>query len=176
MFPVFNMLCSEDDFFIISCGWFILHCLQKKMKKRRQHRYWVRSLLTRRENNGAAEMLTQLKADDFGLHGELRSSFHNFVRMSSTDFENLINLIGAKIYKQNTNYRDAISVNDRLAITLRFLATGDSYQSLMYLCKVSASSISRIVPEVCSALCEGLHDYIKVRTYIQNNATTTLLR
>lgn len=84
--------------------------------------------------------------------------------MSSTDFENLINLIGAKICKQNTNYRDAISVKDRLAITLRFLATGDSYQSLMYLCKVSTSSISRIVPEVCSALCEVLQDYIKVIT------------
>ncbi|CAH2018576.1 unnamed protein product [Acanthoscelides obtectus] len=32
----------------------------------------------------------------------------------------------------------------------------------MYLCKASASSISRIVPEVCSALCEGLKDNIKV--------------
>lgn len=100
--------------------------------------------------------------DDIRLNGELRSSFHNFVRMSSSDFEELINLIGHKISKQNTNFRDSVSVNDRLALTLRFLATGDNYQSLMYLCKISVTSISRIVPEVCDALNEVLQEYIKV--------------
>ncbi|CAH2015154.1 unnamed protein product [Acanthoscelides obtectus] len=40
----------------------------------------------------------------------------------------------------------------RLAITLRYLATGDSFQSLHFLFKVSPQLISTIVPEVCKAL------------------------
>lgn len=107
--------------------------------------------------------MTELQNDDVELHGELRSSFHNFMRMSASDFENLIVLISKKVAKQNTNFRDSISVKDRLAVTLRFLATGDSYQSLTYLSKISVSSISRIIPEVCDALNEVLQDYIKVK-------------
>lgn len=107
-------------------------------------------------------MINNLRKDDLGINGELRSSFKNFVRISSADFEYLIQLVGPKIFKQNTNYRDAISVTDRLAITLRFLATGDSFQSLMYLFKVSTTTISRIVPEVCSVLFEELCHFIQV--------------
>ncbi|KOB52198.1 Clathrin coat assembly protein [Operophtera brumata] len=48
--------------------------------------------------------------------------------------------------------RKAIPVVTRLAITLRFLATGDSYKSLSYLFRVSDSSLSAIIPEVDVAL------------------------
>ena len=48
-----------------------------------------------------------LSTDDVGLNRELRSSFHNFTRMSSADFELLINLLGPKIAKKNTNYGEA---------------------------------------------------------------------
>lgn len=82
--------------------------------------------------------------------------------MSSADFEYLINLVGDRISKKDTNYRQAIPVKERLAITLRFLATGDSYHSLMYVFKVSKQSISVIVPEVCEALIDVLKNYIKV--------------
>jgi len=36
----------------------------------------------------------------------------------------------------------------RLAITLQFLSSGDSYHSLMYMFKISKQSILQIVPEV----------------------------
>lgn len=129
-------------------------------KRKRQHRYWVRSLLSKRVNDGAIQLMNDIQNDYIGLHGELCSSFHNFLRMFSSDFEELITLIGGKVAKLNTNFRDSISVKDRLAVTLRFLATGDSYQSLMYLCKISVTSISRIIPIVCDALNEVLNDYI----------------
>nr|CAI5842894.1 unnamed protein product [Callosobruchus analis] len=56
----------------------------------------------------------------------------------------------------------------RLAITLRFLATGDSYKSLMYLFQVSYSTISLIVPEVCEAISSVLKDYIKWKDVARN--------
>ncbi|KAB0803148.1 hypothetical protein PPYR_00118 [Photinus pyralis] len=59
--------------------------------------------------------------------------------------------------------REAISAKHRLIITLRFLATGNSYRSLMYDFRVSESIISQIVPQVCAAIYKNLKsDYLKV--------------
>lgn len=49
----------------------------------------------------------------------------NFTRM--TDFEHLVSLISLKVKRMDTNMREVITVKERLALTLRFLATGDSY-------------------------------------------------
>jgi hypothetical protein len=66
----------------------------------------------------------------------------------------------------------------KLAITLRYLATGDSFTSLMYLFKAGFTScvpqslfrskqfISSMLPGVLKAIIEGLQDYVKVRTLI----------
>ena len=86
-------------------------------------------------------------------------------RVSVIEFEYLLTLIGPTIAKRDTNYRDAIPVHERLAVTLRFLATGDSFTSLMYMFKISKQSISLIVIEVCSVLNEALREYIQVDTY-----------
>ena len=56
------------------------------------------------------------------------------------------------IEKKNTVIRDAITVHDRLCVTLRLLASGCSYQDLMYSFRITVSSISKIIPEVCEAL------------------------
>lgn len=101
-------------------------------------------------------LLNDMQFDENILH------FQNFTRMSSEDFELLISLIGPKVGKQDTNMRSAVTVKIRLAVTLRFLATGDSYTSLQYLFKISKQIISKIIPEICVALIEVLKTYVKV--------------
>ncbi|CAH1963709.1 unnamed protein product [Acanthoscelides obtectus] len=68
------------------------------------------------------------------------------------------------ISKHDTDFREAIPAKFRLAITLRFLASGDSYKSLHYLSKVSVPMISKIIREVCQALNEVLKDQVKMPT------------
>nr|CAI5824737.1 unnamed protein product [Callosobruchus analis] len=81
--------------------------------------------------------------------------------MSRIDFENLLKLVTLHIQRQNTNSHDSISPRMRLAITLRFLATGDTYKSLMNLFQVSYSTISLIMSHVCEAISSISKDYIK---------------
>ncbi|KAI8423975.1 hypothetical protein MSG28_002640 [Choristoneura fumiferana] len=86
--------------------------------------------------------------------------------MDSTTFEYLLEKVAPIIKKNDTHFRPAISPAEKLMVTLRFLATGDSYQSLMYLFRISASTISLFVPEVCLAIYTALKEYIK-RMYSQ---------
>lgn len=83
------------------------------------------------------------------LVAEPSGEFHKFTRMSLTDFEYLLSQISSKISKQDTQLREAIPARIRLALTLRYLATGDDFQSLHFLFKISPQLISNIIPEVC---------------------------
>jgi hypothetical protein len=83
--------------------------------------------------------------------------------MTTTDFEVLLQMAGSSIATTNIKFRDSVKPVTRLAVTLRFLASGDSYTSMTYTLKISKQLISEIVPEVCRYLNEALSDYIKVR-------------
>ena len=50
--------------------------------------------------------------------------------------------------------RTPIDPEIKLAITLRFLATGQSYESLMYQFRVHSSTIEKFSPVVCSKIYE----------------------
>lgn len=78
----------------------------------------------------------------FEMMSKKSGEFTNFCRMSLADFEFLLAKIEPMIKKKQTRLRIPIPPKIRLAITLRYLATGDSYRSLHYLFKVSASAIS----------------------------------
>lgn len=100
------------------------------------------------------------------LH-EPSGEFDNFCRMTFTDFEILLSKISPIISKQDTDFREAIPAKFRLIMTLRFLASGDSYRSLHYLFKVSKASISGIIREVSRALNEVLKDEVKVVIFLR---------
>lgn len=66
--------------------------------------------------------MTDLKIQDI-------QGFKNFVRMSTTDFEVLLNMTAQYYTLKDTNFREAVTPAEQLAVPLRFLATGDSYSS-----------------------------------------------
>ncbi|GFG40238.1 hypothetical protein Cfor_09826 [Coptotermes formosanus] len=83
--------------------------------------------------------------------------------MTKSDFEILSQKIGPIIQRKDTKYREEIPASIRLAVTVKYLASGDSFTSLTYTFKISKQSISMIVPEVCEALIAALKEYVKVR-------------
>lgn len=97
------------------------------------------------------------------LNCEPSGEFENLTRLNHTDFQYLLSKVSPIISKKDTHWRLAIPAKLRLAITLRYLATGDSFKSLHFLFKVSSEIISKIVPEVCTAIVEVLKDQVKVK-------------
>ena len=56
--------------------------------------------------------------------------------------------------------RNAITPSEQLAVTLRFLATGETYTSLQYRLRIIKGTSSLIIPKVCKALSFVLCDVI----------------
>ncbi|XDV13001.1 hypothetical protein PO909_001525 [Leuciscus waleckii] len=85
--------------------------------------------------------------------------------MNVEELEFVLNKVAPLITKQDTNMRLSISAKERLVLTLRFLATGESFTSLNFQFRVGKSTISQIVTETCEALYQALaKDYLKTPT------------
>ena len=138
---------------IATTAFILIHHLVQKKKRKKPKRFWIKTIYKNRLQAGN-RLFEELCFDD---------AESNFTRMNKIEFENLYSLINAKISKKDTNFREAITTRERFLVTLRFLATGDSYTSLQYLFRISKQRISVIVPEVCDALIGVLKDYVKVK-------------
>ena len=78
--------------------------------------------------------------------------YARFTRMSPERFEDLLTLVGPFIEKKPCRSRSSISEAERLMVTLRYLATGDSQQSLSFLFRIGRSTISNLLRETCEAI------------------------
>lgn len=66
-------------------------------------------------------------------------------------FDEVLDRVRPHVEKAQTWYRDPLPPGLKLAVTLRYLATGNSYRSLAYEFRVSHNIISLFIPEVCQA-------------------------
>lgn len=105
--------------------------LQRKLKKNwKQKRKWVRSWIEKRDEYGASSgLLRELKDQD-------PLAYRNMLRLNSSKFDDLLQMVEGMLKKNDTTMRPAIPVTTKLEITLRYLATGDSLKSLEYLFRV----------------------------------------
>ena len=71
-----------------------------------------------------------------------REDYRRFMRMNTETFHELLEAVRPYVTKRETFMRKPISAEEKLAATLRFLATGEDYESLSFLFRISASSQS----------------------------------
>jgi len=109
---------------------------------------WVREWFLDRPEHGQFRFLM----DKLQLYDV--AAFKNFTRMEPPFFLHLLEMLRPKIERLDTNYRAAICAGTRLALTLRFYATGESYISLRYNWLVAHNTISKIVRQVSKAIIE----------------------
>ncbi|XP_026497887.2 uncharacterized protein LOC113402004 [Vanessa tameamea] len=149
---------------LLLCGAILTVCgvLKKKLitsLKKKKKRFWMRNLLKSRKMHGASNTLCA------NLNPALECDVEdhdNFFRIPKNLFDDLLRKVEKRIEKKDTLFREALPARLKLEVTLRYLATGDSYKSLYYLFRVSPSIMSSFIPEVCDALYDALADYIKV--------------
>ena len=93
--------------------------LRKKRRRNSKRRtIWVKPFIKSRQENGAYVNLIQ------EFLTESPEDFRRFLRLDKAAFDEIVTRIDAEIRKKNTTFRPSIVPEERLAITLRFLATG----------------------------------------------------
>ncbi|CAH1979246.1 unnamed protein product [Acanthoscelides obtectus] len=93
------------------------------------------------------------------LYVELREypeKFFEYLRMSISTYDFLLSKVNRRFTKIMTNYRSPISAEERLVVTLRYLATGSSFRSLAFAFRMGKSTVSNIVFETCQIIWEEL--------------------
>ena len=116
-------------------------------KKRKGKRGKTRSWIRRRGQKGYFNNIVQ------ELMIEDTPSYREMMQMTHEDFVKILELIEPDITRcQVTGGHKVISAAERLTLTIRFLATGETYRSLSFQFCISKSAISYIVNEVCQAI------------------------
>ncbi|XP_023727161.1 uncharacterized protein LOC111875283 [Cryptotermes secundus] len=84
------------------------------------------------------------------------TKFFQYFRMSREQFEILLSKIGSDLKKQNTTFRAAISPREKLAVCLRFLATGDSFRTIAFSFRLGYCMVQNAVHGVCKAIVKNM--------------------
>ena len=120
--------------------------MQAILDRRKERTCWVRHWITLRPHQGAYGNLMHL------LRNEDVQGFRNFTRITPAMFADMVTRLTPRLQKYDTWYRKALPVGLKVAITMRYFASGDSYHSLMYLFYVPHNTISLLVLDVCEAI------------------------
>ncbi|KAM4050637.1 uncharacterized protein ACNLHF_017683 [Anomaloglossus baeobatrachus] len=106
---------------------------------------WVHLLLKERHQKGHFN----------NLYCDLRKYCETciaFCRLPINGFDDLLSLVRSEITHADTFMRQAISAEERLLVTLRYLATGESFASLHLQFRLGKTTISEIVKETFGAI------------------------
>ena len=121
-------------------------------RRARAKRFWVRSWYLHRPIRGQFRLLMDdLRVDD-------EEAFRNFTRMTPETFFGILRRIERRIVKQDTFWREAISPAHRLAVALRYFATGDTYTSMHFSWYMGDNTIGGIVRQVAEAIIDEYAD------------------
>ncbi|XP_071578889.1 uncharacterized protein [Temnothorax nylanderi] len=115
--------------------------------KRWQNRRWlVRPVNQQRKQQGEYDNLFQeLKNDE--------EMFFKYTRMNIQHFNKLLNMLECYLVKRT---KRALPPEQRLLITLRYLATGNSTSNIAFSFRVGQSTVRKLIKEVCPIITNKL--------------------
>lgn len=95
------------------------YLLNKKsvQKKNKNKKYSSKWLLERESEGFSHKLLKEIEVEDLKL-------YRNILRMTPSQFQQILEKVKPHINKLDTNFRNSIPAGERLQITLRYLATG----------------------------------------------------
>jgi hypothetical protein len=118
---------------------------------------WVKKWLLERDR------FTHLNVLNF-IRDDSPDDYKNYFRMSDENVKYLLEKLRPFILKQDTVMQNAITPEARIPATLRFLATGRSFEDLKFTTIISPQALGKIIPETCKAIYKTLKgEYLKVR-------------
>ncbi|XP_074026071.1 glucuronyltransferase I isoform X2 [Leptinotarsa decemlineata] len=109
--------------------------------QKKKRRIWIHDINSTRE----------IQEEFHTLYHELREDEQRFLiyfRMTVECFDEILDLIKEDITKQFTHYREPIGPAERLAVTLRYLATRDSCKTIGHSFRMGFPTVSAIVFEL----------------------------
>ena len=119
---------------------------EERRARRKERTVWTRGWILRRPQFGTYDhLLAELNRED-------KHTYRNHMGFVADLFGELLCRIVPRIQKKDTGYRKALPAGLKLAVTLHYLASGNTYTDMQYQLRMPHNTISRVVPEVCNAL------------------------
>ncbi|XP_073425099.1 WD repeat-containing protein 76 isoform X1 [Dendrobates tinctorius] len=126
---------------------------KKEQSRRRAKKLWVYPIVSeKREKWYFNELYRDLR--------RYPDKFKAFCRLPIQGFDRLLQILSPELSYCSTFRKKANSAEERLLITLRFLATGESYTSLEIQFRVGKSTISQIVRRTCNVIWQKLQPIV----------------
>ena len=134
----------------------LLLLLLKRRLSRKRKRMWVRKINQARLCKGEYHsLIREMRLRD-------HESYFKYFRMTPSRFDHLLSLVGPAIIRQETNFRKPVSPGERLAVTIRYLTTGDSMQTIAFSFRLGHSTMCEIIDDTCDAIWKVVSvDYLR---------------
>ena len=122
----------------------LLLCLlwrYRRNKKKNKRHIWVREIFQRRKVHGKFhQLLQEMRLCDAESH-------FRHLRMTNATFDLLLSRVGPVLRRRTycSRLRPEIAPAERLALTLRYLATGNSQVSLSFNFRIGRSTVCNIL-------------------------------
>jgi hypothetical protein len=113
--------------------------LALSLRRRVKRRLWVKEWYKKSGKYTHLNLLREISE----THAE--SDYKNYYCMNEQLFNELLKTITPYLTRKDTVMRDSLSVEEILALTLRFLATGWAFEGLNFSVIISPSAISQAV-------------------------------
>ena len=117
-----------------------------KQKSQKRKRFWMTGSYLERQQKGEFHLLVRkMMFFDYEY-------FFKCFRMTPSTYEQLLGWLAPLISKESTKMRESIGASERIAVTLRSCVTGDAQTTIAASCRISRSSVCRIITETCDAI------------------------